>query len=73
VTRPTDGFLLWTRLRGIDDTTFVQWARDRGVALTAGSAWFCTEPDASYVRWSVASTTTDHLTEAIRRLVGITD
>jgi DNA-binding transcriptional MocR family regulator len=73
VVRPTDGFLLWTRLHGVDDATFVQRARDRGVALTAGSAWFCTEPDASYVRWSVASSTTEQIAEAFRRLEGISD
>ena len=72
VTRPTDGFLLWTRVRGIDDATFVERARDRGVALTAGSAWFCAEPDAAYVRWSVASATIEQITEAFRRLEGIT-
>ncbi len=71
VVHPIGGFLVWTRLLGLDEARVVQHARERGVALTAGSSWFCAEADGPYLRWSLAACTTDQIADAFTRLADV--
>ncbi|WP_432040696.1 PLP-dependent aminotransferase family protein [Streptomyces cucumeris] len=67
---PTGGLHLWVRLpSGVDDTVLTAAARQRGVAVSAGSRYFATEPPAAHLRIGFAATA-DHaeLTEGARRL-----
>ncbi|MEV0174968.1 PLP-dependent aminotransferase family protein [Streptomyces sp. NPDC050803] len=67
---PTGGLHLWVRLPpGVDDTVLTSAARQRGVAVSAGSRYFATEPPAAHLRIGFAATA-DHaeLTEGVRRL-----
>lgn len=54
---------------GVDDTVLTGAARQRGVAVSAGSRFFATEPPAAQLRIGFAATA-DHaeLTEGARRL-----
>ncbi|MFV6031547.1 PLP-dependent aminotransferase family protein [Streptomyces sp. NPDC056264] len=67
---PTGGLHLWVRLPpGVDDTVLTAAARQRGVAVSAGSRYFATEPPAAHLRIGFAATA-DHaeLLEGARRL-----
>ncbi|WP_405585111.1 PLP-dependent aminotransferase family protein [Streptomyces sp. NBC_01092] len=67
---PTGGLHLWVRLPpGVDDTVLTGAARQRGVAVSAGSRYFATEQPAAHLRIGFAATA-DHaeLTEGARRL-----
>ncbi|MFB7228143.1 PLP-dependent aminotransferase family protein [Streptomyces fimicarius] len=67
---PAGGLHLWVRLpAGVDDTVLTSAARQRGVAVSAGSRYFATEPPAAHLRIGFA-TAADHteLTEGARRL-----
>lgn len=67
---PTGGLHLWVRLpSGVDDTVLTSAARQRGVAVSAGSRYFATEPPAAHLRIGFAATA-DHaeLIEGARRL-----
>ncbi|MFI9307885.1 hypothetical protein [Streptomyces triculaminicus] len=67
---PTGGLHLWVRLPpGVDDTVLTGAARQRGVAVSAGSRYFAAEPPAAHLRVGFAATA-DHaeLTEGARRL-----
>ncbi|MEV0375574.1 PLP-dependent aminotransferase family protein [Streptomyces sp. NPDC050636] len=67
---PTGGLHLWVRLPpGVDETVLTNAARQRGVAVSAGSRYFATEPPAAHLRIGFAATA-DHaeLTEGVRRL-----
>ncbi|MFD3941703.1 PLP-dependent aminotransferase family protein [Streptomyces sp. NPDC058579] len=72
-TVPAGGLHLWVRLPpGVDDTVLTSAARQRGVAVSAGSRYFATEPPAAHLRIGFAATA-DHaeLTEGVRRLGGV--
>ncbi|MFF3843107.1 PLP-dependent aminotransferase family protein [Streptomyces sp. NPDC001930] len=67
---PTGGLHLWVRLPpGVDDTVLTGVARQHGVAVSAGSRYFATEPPAAHLRIGFAATA-DHaeLAEGARRL-----
>ncbi|MBV7245987.1 PLP-dependent aminotransferase family protein [Streptomyces sp. MW-W600-10] len=67
---PAGGLHLWVRLPGgVDDTVLTSAARQRGVAVSAGSRYFATEPPAAHLRIGFAAAA-DHteLTEGARRL-----
>ncbi|MFD3998562.1 PLP-dependent aminotransferase family protein [Streptomyces sp. NPDC058548] len=67
---PTGGLHLWVRLPpGVDDTVLTGAARQHGVAVSAGSRYFATEPPAAHLRVGFAATA-DHaeLAEGARRL-----
>lgn len=67
---PAGGLHLWVRLpAGVDDTVLTSAARQRGVAVSAGSRYFATEPPAAHLRIGFAAAA-DHteLTEGARRL-----
>ncbi|WP_328869019.1 PLP-dependent aminotransferase family protein [Streptomyces sp. NBC_00287] len=67
---PTGGLHLWVRLpSGMDDTVLTSAARQHGVAVSAGSRYFATEPPAAHLRIGFAATA-DHteLTEGAGRL-----
>jgi DNA-binding transcriptional MocR family regulator len=67
---PTGGLHLWVRLPpGVDDTVLTGAARQRGVAVSAGSRFFATESSAAHLRIGFAATA-DHaeLAEGARRL-----
>ncbi|MBT2399643.1 PLP-dependent aminotransferase family protein [Streptomyces sp. ISL-100] len=67
---PAGGLHLWLRLPpGVDDTALTAAARQRGVAVSAGSRYFATEPPAAHLRLGFAATA-DHteLDEGARRL-----
>lgn len=67
---PTGGLHLWVRLPpGVDDAGLTSAARQRGVAVSAGSRYFATEPPAAHLRIGFAATA-DHaeLTRGVRRL-----
>ncbi len=67
---PTGGLHLWVRLpSGVDDTVLTSAARQRGVAVSAGSRYFATEPSAAHLRIGFAATADlAELTEGARRL-----
>ncbi len=67
---PTGGLHLWVRLPpGVDDTVLTSAARQRGVAVSAGSRYFATEPPAAHLRIGFAATADRlELTEGARRL-----
>ncbi|MBW1600126.1 PLP-dependent aminotransferase family protein [Streptomyces sp. JJ38] len=67
---PTGGLHLWVRLPpGVDDAVLAGAARQRGVAVSAGSRYFATEPPAAHLRIGFAATA-DHaeLAEGAHRL-----
>ncbi|MFJ8648777.1 PLP-dependent aminotransferase family protein [Streptomyces sp. NPDC093546] len=67
---PAGGLHLWLRLPpGVDDTALTAAARQRGVAVSAGTRYFATEPPAAHLRLGFAATA-DHaeLDEGARRL-----
>ncbi|MCX4981895.1 PLP-dependent aminotransferase family protein [Streptomyces sp. NBC_00572] len=67
---PTGGLHLWVRLPpGVDDAVLTNAARQRGVAVSAGSRYFATEPPAAHLRIGFAAAA-DHaeLTQGVRRL-----
>ncbi|MET9379426.1 PLP-dependent aminotransferase family protein [Streptomyces sp. NPDC002992] len=67
---PVGGLHLWLRLPpGVDDTALAAAARQRGVAVSAGSRYFATEAPAAHLRLGFAATA-DHaeLEEGARRL-----
>ncbi|MEV8535519.1 PLP-dependent aminotransferase family protein [Streptomyces sp. NPDC051211] len=67
---PAGGLHLWLRLPpGVDDTALTAAARQRGVAVSAGSRYFATEPPAAHLRLGFAAGA-DHteLEEGARRL-----
>ncbi|MFD9500977.1 PLP-dependent aminotransferase family protein [Streptomyces sp. NPDC060035] len=67
---PTGGLHLWVRLpSGVDDAALTSAARQRGVAVSAGSRYFATEPPAAHLRIGFAATADlAELTEGVRRL-----
>ncbi|QLE73173.1 PLP-dependent aminotransferase family protein [Streptomyces rectiverticillatus] len=67
---PTGGLHQWVRLPpGVDDTVLTSAARQRGVAVSAGSRCFATEPSAAHLRIGFAATADlAELTEGVRRL-----
>ncbi|MGE7389365.1 PLP-dependent aminotransferase family protein [Streptomyces sp. NPDC004126] len=67
---PTGGLHLWVRLpSGVEDTVLAGAARQRGVAVSAGSRYFATEPPAAHLRIGFAATAEPaELTEGARRL-----
>ncbi|MFD9538531.1 PLP-dependent aminotransferase family protein [Streptomyces sp. NPDC060022] len=67
---PTGGLHLWLRLpSGVDDTVLAGAARQRGVAVSAGSRYFATEPPAAHLRIGFAAAADQsELTEGVRRL-----
>ncbi|WP_370420231.1 PLP-dependent aminotransferase family protein [Streptomyces sp. QH1-20] len=69
-TLPTGGLHLWVRLpSGVDDAVLTSAARQRGVAVSAGSRYFATEPPAAHLRIGFAATAgLGELTEGVRRL-----
>jgi DNA-binding transcriptional MocR family regulator len=70
VALPTGGLHLWVRLpSAVDDTVLTDAARQHGVAVSAGSRYFATEPPAAHLRLGFAAAA-DHaeLTEGARRL-----
>jgi DNA-binding transcriptional MocR family regulator len=72
VVRGTRGFLLWVRLpAGVDDIDVGQQARAAGVPVTPGRPWFTSEPDASFLRLSVAATPVATIPEAFARLSAV--
>ena len=67
--RPAGGFLLWVDLaEGSSATEVASAARAAGVAVPAGDGWFPAEPDAAYLRVSVASAGPADVAEGMRRL-----
>ena len=67
---PSGGLHLWVRLPpGVDDGVLTAAARQRGVAVSAGSRYFATEPPAAHLRLGFAAAV-DHaeLAEGARRL-----
>ncbi|WP_331772480.1 PLP-dependent aminotransferase family protein (plasmid) [Embleya sp. NBC_00888] len=73
---PAGGLRLWVRLPpGVDDMVLAGAARQRGVAVGAGSRYFATEPPAGHLRIGFAATADlAELTEGVRRLgVALTD
>ncbi|MBP2404167.1 DNA-binding transcriptional MocR family regulator [Streptomyces syringium] len=69
-TLPTGGLHLWLRLPpGADDAVLTSAARQRGVAVSAGSRYFATEPPAAHLRIGFAATAgLGELAEGARRL-----
>ncbi|WP_411081608.1 PLP-dependent aminotransferase family protein [Streptomyces sp. cmx-18-6] len=67
---PAGGLHLWLRLPpGVDDTALTAAARQRGVAVSAGSRYFATEPPAAHLRLGFAATAGHaELEEGARRL-----
>ncbi|MER5892444.1 PLP-dependent aminotransferase family protein [Streptomyces sp. NPDC001876] len=67
---PTGGLHLWLRLpSGVDDIALTGAARQRGVAVSAGSRYFATEPPAAHLRIGFAAAAgQSELTEGVRRL-----
>ncbi|MGW1997388.1 aminotransferase-like domain-containing protein [Embleya sp. NPDC001921] len=67
---PAGGLHLWVRLpAGVDDTALTSAARQHGVAVSAGSRYFATEPTAGHLRIGFAATADlAELTEGARRL-----
>ncbi|MEI5675442.1 MULTISPECIES: aminotransferase-like domain-containing protein [unclassified Nocardioides] len=71
-TVPGGGMHLWVRLPdGVDDVDLAARARGAGVLVSAGSAWFPTEPDASYLRLTYGETPVPLLVEGVRRLATV--
>lgn len=67
---PTGGLHLWLRLpSGVDDAALTGAARQLGVAVSAGSRYFATEPPAAHLRIGFAAAAGHpELTEGVRRL-----
>lgn len=67
---PSGGLHLWTRLpEGTDDVALAGRAREYGVLVGAGSAYFSAEAPAPYLRLSYgAAANTAELAEGVRRL-----
>ncbi|WP_240509141.1 aminotransferase class I/II-fold pyridoxal phosphate-dependent enzyme [Streptomyces agglomeratus] len=67
---PAGGLHLWLRLPpGVDDKALTAAARQRGVAVSAGSRYFATEPPAAHLRLGFAATADlTELDEGARRL-----
>ncbi|WP_052185715.1 PLP-dependent aminotransferase family protein [Streptomyces purpureus] len=67
---PAGGLHLWLRLPpGVDDRALTAAARQRGVAVSAGSRYFATEPPAAHLRLGFAATADlTELEEGVRRL-----
>ena len=67
--RPRGGMHVWVRLPAdIDDVALAAAALAEGVAVTAGRAWFATDPDGPHLRLTFGETSASLIPEGVRRL-----
>ncbi|MEQ8841525.1 MAG: PLP-dependent aminotransferase family protein [Acidimicrobiales bacterium] len=72
-TRPGGGMFVWAALEGVDTTTLLAPALERGVAFVPGGAFAIHRDLADHLRLSWATASPDELSEAVSRLAAALD
>jgi DNA-binding transcriptional MocR family regulator len=65
---PDGGMFYWAEIPGVDTGDMLKHAIQRGVAYVPGTPFYAERPEASRLRLSFASATSEQIAEGIRRL-----